>query len=157
MTRLLPIRVAATAVVAMMTSMSAMAHGLLLKLDAEGAHVRGTAYFTNGDVAADEWVEWIDLDATDTTPVGHQSDAEGRFEFDGRQGHRYRVRAYAEEGHTVELELTLAPDSRPKLVDEAGETINPWWPPPAWMVIGGLLLASIPFARFHRNSIGGNT
>lgn len=118
------------------------AHGLLMKLRAEGARVAGEVYYSNGTKASGEWVEVRSLTDHEAAPQTLQTDAEGRFSAPGIQGHRYLLVATGEEGHSIEMEIMLAPGARGKLlengvpVEPAGEEY------PAWAIIGGLLLLS---------------
>lgn len=130
----------------------AQAHGLLLSLENQGARIVGNAYFTNGERAATQPVEVLDLDAPSSTPVALTTDAQGSFGFDARSGHRYRVSVFGEEGHDVQMELTAGSDERAALIDEKPAEDTSWLPP-AWAVIGGgLLLSLVPVAlnRFRR-------
>jgi hypothetical protein len=117
-----------------------LAHGLLLRLENTPTAVAGVAYYTNGAIAAGEYVELVDLDAPDAARVGAPTDAAGRFRFPARAGGRYRLVAHGDEGHRTELEFTLGESRAPHLVDDDAEVSAG---PPAWAVIGGgLLLAT---------------
>jgi hypothetical protein len=138
----------------------APAHGLLLRLENGPETVSGVAYYTNGAIAAGEYVELVDLDAPSAAPVGAPTDAQGRFAFAARAGGRYRLVAHGDEGHRTELELMLGERRAPRLVDEDAESTDGGsaGAPPAWAVIGGvLLLATVAlllrrFSRYGRAS-----
>lgn len=116
----------------------ALAHGLLLRLENGPETVAGVAYYTNGAIAAGEYVELVDLEAPGGKPVGAPTDAAGRFSFEARAGGRYRLVAHGDEGHTTEIEFTLGEARAPRLVDaDADATADS---PPAWVVLGGVLL-----------------
>lgn len=118
----------------------AFAHGLLLRLENGDATVAGVAYYTNGAVAAGEYVELVDLDVPATASVGASTDAAGRFSFAGRAGGRYRLVAHGDEGHRTELEFTLGESRAPRLVDADAAAAESSGGPPAWAVLGGVLL-----------------
>lgn len=137
-----------------MLANAAQAHGLLLSLKNDGSRIVGSAYFTNGERAAGQPAEAIDLDAPASTPITLTTDASGGFAFDARSGHRYRVSVFGEEGHDVQMELTAGADEHPELVEEKSAPDESWFPP-AWAVIGGgLLLSLIPvvYNRYRRNA-----
>jgi hypothetical protein len=130
---------------------SVLAHGLLLRLENTNTTVAGVAYYTNGAIAAGEYVELVDLDAPHAAPVGAPTDAAGGFRFAARAGGRYRLAAHGDEGHRTELEFTLGEAKAPRLVDaDGGDSAGP----PAWAVIGGVLLlataALLLLRRFSR-------
>lgn len=121
----------------------ALAHGLLMKLTAEGPVIVGELYYSNGAKAAGEWIEAVDLAASQAAPITLQTGEDGGFRVRGREGRTYRITATGEEGHTVAMELSLTPRARPKLADEPTAAKPEAEAPPAWMLIGGLLLLSI--------------
>lgn len=121
----------------------ALAHGLLLQFASESDAIAGRAYYSNGKVAADEWVELVDLAAPAARPVGQHTDAHGEFRFPARNGGRYRVIAHGEEGHRTELEIVAGSGASARLVDDDASAVARLWPPPAWAVIGTVLLASV--------------
>jgi hypothetical protein len=121
----------------------ASAHGLLIDAETNGVTITGTVYYTNGDLAANESVALLDLTVAGGKPTAGTTDSAGRFSFPVVASHRYRVSAYGEEGHNVDLELVAEADARPKFVDLQTATADPSWLPPAWAVIGGILLLSL--------------
>lgn len=121
----------------------AQAHGLLLDADHHGDRIAGTVYYSNGDLAVREAVELIDLSTSDATPIAAETDDSGKFSFRVTQRHRYRISAYGEEGHSVSVDLDAVPNAKPTLVENETPTKESSWLPPAWAVIGGLLLASL--------------
>ena len=84
----------------------AAAHGLLLKLEGDGAVLRGALVYSDGAPAAGEWVEVTDRTSS-TPPRPLQTDRNGRFELSGRAGHRYQVTASGEEGHSTVMAIRL--------------------------------------------------
>lgn len=126
----------------MCAAMPAWAHGLLMKLRAEGAAVAGEVYYSNGTKAAGEWVEVKNLTDPSVATQTLQTDPEGRFHVPGSVGHRYLVVAIGEEGHSIEMEMTLAPGARGQLLEDGAPVEAPGEDYPAWAIIGGLMLVS---------------
>jgi hypothetical protein len=121
----------------------ALAHGLLVSVQGEGAAVTGRVYYSDGAPGAGEYVELRDLTAPAAQPLTAVTDAGGGFRFPGVAGRSYAVIAHGEEGHITEMQLTLAAGERGRLVD--AEARAEGGAPPAWLVIGGLLaLSTIP-------------
>jgi hypothetical protein len=118
------------------------AHGLLMDAETDGTSINGRLYYSNGDVAVRESIGLVDAEQGAGEAVYAETDDDGRFHFDVKPSHRYRLTAYGEEGHTVELELIAQEDSRPVLVGEDAEDAA-LWPPPAWALIGGVLALSL--------------
>ncbi len=130
---------------------SASAHGLLISVRGDGSTVSGTVYYSNGTPGAGEWVEMYDLNRTEAPPLGANAGPDGGFDFPGVEGGRYRILVSGEEGHSVESEITLSAGARGQFVDRDAPVEQGWTWPPAWLVIGGLLLASvIPALWFRR-------
>lgn len=128
-------------VLALFATAFAQAHGLLLSVESAGDRIVGSAYFTNGEKAAAQHVEAQDLDSPSAPPMTALSDARGGFAFPAAGGHRYRISVFGEEGHEVQMELTAGSARRATLIERASAQSS--WPPPAWAVVGGLLLASL--------------
>lgn len=128
------------------------AHGLLLDAETDGDTIFGAAYYSNGEKAVNESIALLDLTASAATPVSATTDAEGNFRFDVVRSHRYRVSVYGDEGHTVEVEVVAEPKALPRLVDADAEQTAAFWPPPAWAIIGGVLLLSLIPAVASRRS-----
>ncbi|MDQ3039041.1 MAG: carboxypeptidase-like regulatory domain-containing protein [Pseudomonadota bacterium] len=122
---------------------SAFAHGLLVKVRGEGNTVSGTVYYSNGTPGAGEWVQLTDLSHPAMPPQGVNAGPDGSFRFVGIQERRYRIVVAGEEGHSVTSELTLTEGARGQFVDDDAPAKRGWTTPPAWLVIGGLLLLSI--------------
>lgn len=134
----------------------ALAHGLLLDAKHVGEHIEGTVYYTNGELAVREVVELSDLSTSNASAVVAETDDAGKFKFPVAAGHRYRISAYAAEGHGVDVEIEAVADARPRLVEMEAAAEEHSWLPPAWAVIGLLLLASmvpVVLAR-RRNAVG---
>lgn len=122
----------------------AFAHGLLLDAKHVGEHIEGTVYYSNGELAVRESVELLDLSTPNASAVAAETDDAGKFKFPVASGHRYRISAYAAEGHGVDVEIEAVADARPRLIEmESAATEEQSWLPPAWAVIGLLLLASM--------------
>jgi hypothetical protein len=126
------------------------AHGLLLDAENRGDTIVGTVYYSNGELAVSESVELLDLTTPNATPVAGTTDDEGKFSFPVVAQHRYRISAYGGEGHGVDVEIEAVADARPKLIEKDAAQEQSWMPP-AWAVIGGILLASmVPVAISRR-------
>lgn len=136
----------------------AFAHGLLLDAKHVGDRIEGTVYYSNGELAVREAVELLDLSTANAPAVTAETDDAGKFKFPAVSGHRYRISAYGEEGHGVDVEIDAVADARPRLIENeaAAAAEEQSWLPPAWAVIGLLLLASmvpVVLAR-RRNAVG---
>lgn len=121
----------------------AAAHGLLLDAKHVGDKIEGTVYYSNGELAVRESVELLDLSTPNVTAAVADTDDAGKFSFPVTDGHRYRVSAYAAEGHGVDVEIDAVADARPTLIEKEAAAEEQSWLPPAWAVIGFLLLASL--------------
>lgn len=131
---------------------SSAAHGLLLDAQSTGDAISGTAYYTNGDRAAQQSVVLRDLSNGRSEPITTQTDTDGNFTFSVKPSVRYRVSVYGDEGHQVDVDLTAATSAQPVLVETSSEEVA-FWPPPAWAVLGGgLLLSLIPAALLRRRA-----
>lgn len=131
----------------------AAAHGLLLDAKHVGDKIEGTVYYSNGELAVRESVELLDLSTPNATAVAADSDDAGKFSFPVTDGHRYRISAYAAEGHGVDVEIEAVANARPTLIESAAAAEEQSWMPPAWAVIGFLLLASlVPVAISRRRA-----
>jgi hypothetical protein len=119
------------------------AHGLLLDAENHGDTIVGTVYYSNGELAVRESVELLDLSTVNATPVAGTTDDAGKFSFPVIPEHRYRISAYGGEGHGVDVEIEAVADARPELIENESTTHGSFWMPPAWAVIGALLLASM--------------
>jgi hypothetical protein len=121
----------------------AFAHGLLLDAKHVGDKIEGTVYYSNGELAVRESVELLDLSTPNGAAAAGETDGDGKFSFPVTSGHRYRVSAYAAEGHGVDIEIEAVADARPQLIESEAAAQAQSWTPPAWAVIGVLLLASM--------------
>lgn len=121
----------------------AFAHGLLLDARHVGERIEGTVYYTNGELAVREAVELLDLSTPGSAVVTGETDDSGRFSFPVTSGHRYRISAYAAEGHGVDIEIDAVANAKPRLIEDEAAAEQGDGLPPAWAVIGLLLLASI--------------
>jgi hypothetical protein len=129
-----------------------VAHGLLLDAETDGSRIWGAAYYSSGEIAVNESVALLDLTTTNAAPVNTKTDDSGNFRFDAIRSHQYRVSVYGDEGHTVEIELTAEPKSLPKLIEAEAQAHSSVWPPPAWAVIGGVLLLTLIPALVKRRA-----
>ena len=124
------------------------AHGLLARVRATGETIVGTAYYSSGEVAGGQWVEVFDVTAGGEKVAEFAADANGGFRHPGKAGHRYRLEIHGDEGHSIELEISLASGARASLVDSA-DAPEESSGPPAWAVVGGVLLlvsiVAVPF------------
>lgn len=138
----------------------ALAHGLLVSVRGDGETVAGRVYYSNGEPGVGEWVEMQDLTDPAAAPVpGVSVGPDGAFSFAGRPGHSYRVTVTGDEGHQVRSDITLAPDARGRFVEDAADAAvgegGAGGLPPAWMLIGGLLMLSlIPAWWLRRRQAG---
>jgi len=129
------------------------AHGLLLDAESDGQRIFGSAYYSSGEVAVNESIALVDLSTPDAPAVNAKTDSSGAFSFDVVRSHRYRVTVYGDEGHSVEVEVLAEPKSVPKLIDNDAQATNAFWPPPAWAIIGAILLLSlVPAVLFRKRS-----
>ena len=136
----------------------ALAHGLLLDAKHVGDRIEGTVYYSNGELAVREPVELLDLSAANGAAVPAETDDAGKFSFPVSAGHRYRISAYAAEGHGVDIEIEATADARPQLIETKAAAQEQAWTPPAWAVIGLLLLASlVPVAISRRRQAADST
>jgi hypothetical protein len=131
------------------------AHGLLLDADTDGRTISGRLYYSNGELAINESIALLDLTARGAKPEYTRTDQDAKFVFPVEASHRYRVSAYGEEGHTVEIELTAEASAKAELVDNDAAADEPSWLPPAWALIGGLLLVSLAPAALRKQRMPG--
>lgn len=130
-------------------SVPAFAHGLLMKLDAQGEVISGEVYFSNGQKAAGVWVELFDDAVPGAAPDAAlqtvQTGADGAFRVTGETGRTYRVRASGDEGHEIFMTIALeGREARGTMIEEeAEETGEADFELPAWAVLGGFLLLSL--------------
>lgn len=135
----------------------AAAHGLLLDAKHVADKIEGTVYYSNGELAVREPVELLDLSTQSATAVAGETDDAGKFSFPVVDGHRYRVSAYAAEGHGVDIEIDARANARPELIEMTAAAEEQSWMPPAWAVIGFLLLASlVPVVVTRRRAAAGS-
>ena len=139
---------------ALTMAVPALAHGFLVSVRGEGTVISGRVYYSDGAPGAGEFVELRDLTDGAQPARSGTTDTAGTFRFDGVAGHRYALIAHGEEGHTTEMEITLRAGERGRLVDAPAPAGLPW-PPPAWAVIGAvLLLSTIPALWLRRRGRG---
>lgn len=138
------------AIAALVTGVPAAAHGLLMKLDAQGAEMTGQVYFSNGQRAGGVWVELFEDGAPDVALHTIQSEPDGTFRLVGELGKNYQVRATGDEGHEIVMAIALeGQQSQAAMVDEPGDADEGFeWP--AWAILGPLLALSLIPALFLR-------
>ena len=145
-----PLWLAPLVLMLLATPMAAHAHGLLLDADSDGQVITGRVYYTNGDIAVREPIALLDLSTPAAAPVAAKTDDDGRFSYPVITGHRYHVSAYGEEGHSVDVEINAIAKARPTLVETETSAKEDSSLPPAWAVIGGLLMLSLAPIAFRR-------
>lgn len=135
-------------------SLPAFSHGLLVSVKVEAQAIVGKVYYSDGLLAAGEFVQLFDEDAPELLPREATTDDQGGFRFeDGVPGHRYRVVAHGEEGHHTEMLLTLKEGAKAQLHDPDGELADDQGLP-AWLVLGGVLVLSAVPAWWLRRRRG---
>lgn len=142
---------------AMALAAEAGAHGLLLDAETDGQAITGRVYYTNGQIAVRESVALLDLSVAGSKSLPSRTDEDGRFSFSVTSTHRYRISAYGEEGHTVDVELEARASARPEFVETATTAKESSALPPAWAVIGLVLLASLVPVAISRRRAGRRT
>jgi hypothetical protein len=124
---------------------------------AYGNTLVGTAYYTTGDVARGQWVEIFDVTDNDAKVAAFAADAAGNFRYAGTAGHRYRIAVHGDEGHGLELEISLASGARANLVERGAAEPEDVSDIPAWAIVGGTLLVAslvaVPFKLRQRRRI----
>lgn len=123
----------------------AAAHGMHLEAGPASTHdgwiIQGKLSYTDESAAAGNYIRVENLDAPDFPPLALQTGPAGRFQLPALAGHRYRVIAQGEEGHTTEMEVLIAPRAAPAAEDDG-------WP--IYLVIAAFLMASLVPAYFLR-------
>jgi len=137
-------------VLTLLLPLSIAAHGLLLDAESDGATIWGSLYYSSGELAVFESIELLDLTTPGATPVQSKTDENGKFSFPVTASNRYRVSAYGEEGHSVEVELVATPKAKPQLIENEAASEEASGLPPAWALIGGGLLLSLITALLWR-------
>jgi hypothetical protein len=121
----------------------ATAHGLLLDAEHHGDQIAGTVYYSTGELAVHEAVELLELSTANAAPIAAVTDDMGKFGFKVTENHRYRISAFGDEGHSVSVDLEAVANAKPTSVENQMLTPESSWLPPAWAIIGGILLASL--------------
>lgn len=131
----------------------ALAHGLLVSVRGDGQTISGRVYYSNGEPGAGEWVQLSDLTQARGENQGMAAGPDGAFSFAGVQGHSYRVTVTGEEGHSIQSDITLAPEARGRFVEQPDDAAaaDAGGLPPAWALLGGLLVASLIPALWLRS------
>jgi len=98
------------AVLLLLPVTSALAHGMQLSVRADGATVRGTVSYSDGEPAAGEWIQMFDLTRPATAPQQTNTAVDGNFSFPGIAGREYRIEVTGQESHSLEKRLILPTD-----------------------------------------------
>ena len=127
------------------------AHGLLLSVSSEADRIVGAASFSNGEAAPSHTVELTELDAPPAPPQTTVTDAQGRFSFTAKEGRRYRVSVYGEEGHETQKELTAGEGASAQAAESCTVSKSPReWPLSVWVLGTIVVLLVISFVRPNR-------
>ncbi|MBN7798743.1 hypothetical protein [Parahaliea mediterranea] len=122
----------------------AAAHGMHLQARPASTHdgwvIQGRLSYSDDSAAAGNYIRVENLDQPDFPPLALQTGPAGAFQLPVLAGHRYRVTAQGEEGHTTAMEVLVTPP-------EAAADDNGW---PIYLVIAAFLLASLIPAHFLR-------
>ena len=143
----------ASLLVAMMASV-AIARDLLVSVRGDQTSIDGRVSDSSGDPGVGDWVQLFDLEIPSLEVSSMAAGKDGVFHFSGIKGHRYRITVSAEEGHSVDSDIVLGPNARGRVVEAStGDTQHAnagFWPPPAWAVIGALLMLSMISALWFK-------
>lgn len=125
------------------------AHDILLDVaPVDSAWLEGHLRYSDDAPAAGNYVRITDVSDDRFSEIATTTDAGGRFRVAGVAGHRYAVTAEGSEGHSVTVEVTLAPARGGGEAAESGV--------PVYVILAALLLLSLIPARLLRRDRGGN-
>lgn len=117
---------------------NAAAHGMHLQARPASTHdgwvIQGQLSYSDESPAEGNYIRVESLDQPDFPALALQTDPGGAFQLPALAGHRYRITAQGEEGHTTATEVLVAPREAPASEDEG-------WP--IYLVIAAFLLASL--------------
>ena len=125
------------------------AHDILLEVaPVDSAWLEGYLRYSDDAPAAGNYVRITDISDDRFSEIATTTDAGGGFRVAGVAGHRYAVTAEGDEGHSVTVEVTLAPARGGDGTSESGV--------PVYVVLAAVLLLSLIPARLLRRDRGGN-
>lgn len=128
------------------------AHGMHLEAQAastpDGWIIRGQLSYTDQSPAAGNYIRVEQLGDKPPPTLALQTGDNGHFQLPALAGHRYRVTAQGDEGHTTTVEVLVAPTTAPEAEEEKDK--DGW---PIYLVIAALLLASLVPAHFLRREV----
>lgn len=107
----------------------ARAHDIDLELRSEGSVLVGELRYSDQSAAQGNYVQIENLSDPRFTPLALQTGPGGRFQLAATPGHRYEVTVDGDEGHRISARIDM-----------------PAWRPPVYLIIGALLLLSLPLA-----------
>ena len=129
----------------------ALAHGLLVSVEAQAGRIDGRVYYSDGAPGAGEYVE-LKRSAEAREPIASAiTDVDGRFSF-STQGGPHVIVAHGEEGHLTEISVEDGERGRLIERDEAEQVDDGAGLPPAWLLIGALLALSMIRAVWFKAS-----
>jgi hypothetical protein len=120
----------------------ALAHDMDLQLRwlPDGA-LEGALIYSDDAPAAGNFIQVSVIDDPDFSPLALQTGEQGTFRVPLQPWRRYAVTAEGEEGHRVTVLTAAEPDP-----GAAEDPAHGHWPP-IYLVLGGVLLLSLPLAR----------
>ena len=123
----------------------ALAHDMTLEVRWSAEFLEGQLSYSDGSAAEGNYLQIEAANEPSMTTLALQTDAAGQFRVPLRRGIDYLITAEGEEGHRIRVRSGGAasnPDgSRSDSPTDGG------WTPPIYLVLGALLLLSIPVAR----------
>lgn len=119
------------------------AHDILLEVvPVDSAWLEGTLRYSDEAPAAGNFVRITNLSDERFSELATTTDAAGEFRVAGVPGHRYAVTAEGAEGHSIAVEVTLAPAGAGYPGGESGI--------PVYVILAAVLLLSLIPARLLR-------
>ena len=123
-------------------SHDALAHDIDLNVQVISPSVmQGALSFSDEGSALGQYIRIENLTDTRISELALQTDEDGRFIVAGIAGHRYRITAEGDEGHTVSVDVDLQ-------LSAPHKSGTNW--PPLYLMIGALLVLSLIPARWLR-------
>lgn len=120
------------------------AHDILLEVTpVDSAWLEGTLRYSDAAPAAGNYVSIADLSDDRFSEVATTTSADGGFRVAGVAGHRYSVTAEGDEGHSITVEVALAPSAGDGGGGESGI--------PVYVILAAILLLSLIPARLLRS------
>lgn len=119
------------------------AHDMLLEVvPVDTAWLEGSLRYSDDAPAEGNYVRIADLSDNRFSEIATTTNAGGRFRVAGVAGHRYAVTAEGDEGHSITVEVTLAPAAGGDTATETGI--------PVYVILAAVLLLSLIPARLLR-------